>query len=54
MSGLNYKERKHLEILQRRMHHLTKRIEGTPNKDLSFDKQELSALRWVLERVTDD
>lgn len=54
MIGLNYRERKHVEILQRRMHHLSKRVSNAPEKDLSFDKQELAALRWAVERVTSD
>lgn len=54
MNGLNYRERKHIEILQRRMYYLSKRVNNTPEKDLSFDKQELAALRWAIEKVTSD
>jgi hypothetical protein len=40
-------ERDKILILRRRMLHLKTRVETSPI-DLSYDKQELSALVWVL------
>ena len=37
-----------LETLERRADFLAKRI-STSDTDLSYDKQELSALRWALD-----
>lgn len=38
-----------LKVVQKRINHLKKRIESS-DKDLTFDKQEVSALEWVLKR----
>jgi len=52
MTGLKYKERKHIAVLQRRMQHLRERIGQAPlDKSMDWDKRELGALRWVIERV---
>lgn len=43
---------KRREPIERRIKWLESRISSYPDdKDLSFDKRELSALRWVLEEL---
>lgn len=39
-----------ISVLEKRISHLRKRIEGS-NADLSFDKAELAALEWALKIV---
>lgn len=41
------KERERLERLEKRAHHLEQRV-STSDKDLFYDKGELSALRWAI------
>ena len=38
--------------LTRRANHLRDRIAKMPERDLSWDKSELSALDWVIRRLT--
>ncbi len=45
-------ELKHYEVIQRRIDHLANRIASNPGRDLSYDKREMSALRWAI-RVID-
>jgi hypothetical protein len=45
-------ERRRIEVLQKRATFLKSRIEASPNKDLSYDKAELSALTWEIARIT--
>lgn len=49
-SGFKRKERDRIDFIQRRIEHLKKRI-ASDSRDLSFDKQELGALSWALERI---
>ena len=44
-------KKKHTKVLRRRMDHLAKRIAENPTRNLSYDRHELSALRWVLNLV---
>jgi hypothetical protein len=48
---LNSEERGKLEMLKRRAYHLQNRIDKAPRMDLSYDKRELSAIRWAVERI---
>lgn len=46
------KERRHLEALQRRADWLARRVaEAADRNDLSYDRAELAALLWALQRV---
>lgn len=42
------KRERRLRMLRRRADHLEGRIAANPDKHLSFDKAELSALRWAV------
>ena len=42
---------KRVETIQRRIDFLDKRIKANPDKDLSFDKQESSSLKWALHII---
>lgn len=44
-------KKKYTKVLRRRMDHLAKRIAENPTRNLSYDRHELSALRWVLNLV---
>lgn len=44
------KEFRHVQALQRRHDYLVARI-LTSDKDLSFDKAEVSALKWAIEQL---
>jgi hypothetical protein len=50
---LNYEERKKVDIIERRMKHLLKRIEENKNNEYrgSFDEAEISALLWLFSRA---
>lgn len=41
-----------IERLQRRASHLRDRIAKAPDRELSYDKSELSALEWVIRHLT--
>ena len=43
--------RRKIASLIRRADHLKARIINSPNKDLTFDKQELAALDWALQQL---
>lgn len=45
---LTRKEQRHLDVLARRADHLAARIAGTERRDLSYDREELAALRWAI------
>jgi hypothetical protein len=45
------KARERIKALDRRCDFLAIRVAGS-DKDLSFDKQELSALRWAIRELT--
>ena len=49
---LTNRERKYVEGLEKRLHHLAHRI-ATAKSDLSFDKAGASALKWVLGKVAE-
>lgn len=42
---------KHLQRLERRAAHLEARIAASLTKDLTYDKAELSSIRWVVDYV---
>ncbi len=48
---MNSKERERIATLRKRMAHLEDRIARDPQKDLSYDKQELSALKWATDFI---
>lgn len=48
--GLNSKERANIKALKRRCNHLQERINAS-DRDLSYDKVELRALKWILNLV---
>jgi hypothetical protein len=43
------RERKHLAVLEKRLAHLQERVKGRP--DLTYDREEIGTLRWVLETL---
>jgi len=45
------KEKRKIKSLLRRAEHLNNRIQDNPDKELSYDKQELGALVWVLGEI---
>lgn len=45
--------RRHVRVLQRRAEWLRKRIADNKDKDLSYDKAELSATLAAIERLQD-
>jgi len=47
-------DRRKVKILEKRAAFLKKRIDSSPNKDLSFDKAELGALRWAIAQIVGD
>lgn len=49
---LNREERDKLERLKKRAYHLQNRIDNRPRYDLSYDKAELSALRWAIQKIS--
>ncbi len=52
MTGLSRKEQVHIATLQRRVHHLHERIKSAPvGRCMDWDRRELSALRWIIERL---
>lgn len=44
-------ERKYLNSLNRRAEHLERRIQES-TKDLTYDRQELAALKWAIRSLT--
>src|SRR4051794_23138198 len=51
MVKLTRKERKCVEILERRLAHLSKRVETIKDYDVSWDVTERRAILWALEVV---
>ena len=50
---LTRKEIDRIERLKRRAHHLQNRIDEKPRGyDMSYDKAELSAICWSVEKIT--
>jgi hypothetical protein len=45
------KRERRIGMLRRRAAHLQQRIESSPDKCLSYDVAELSALRWALDQL---
>lgn len=45
------KEHKRLDYLKRRMTWLESRIAKNSNVDLSYDKEEVSALKWAISFI---
>lgn len=48
---MNRPGEKYLQRLERRASHLEARIAASLTKDLSYDKAELAAIRWVVQYV---
>ena len=51
MKSEREKVRRRILALERRADHLAKRIAAAIPKDLSYDKQELGALRWATSHL---
>ena len=51
MKSEREKVRRRVFALERRADHLAKRIAAAIPKDLSYDKQELGALRWAASHL---
>lgn len=51
MIELTPKEEKYIAILEKRGNHLEDRINNSP-RDLSYDKAELAALDWAIDKLT--
>ena len=49
MVTLTSKERKCIQAIERRADHLKERIKASTQKSLTWDKQERTALLWILE-----
>lgn len=49
---LSSDDRGKLERLKRRAYHLQNRIERSPRYELAYDKAELSALRWAVQKIS--
>lgn len=45
------KEKRKIKSLMRRAEHLERRISDSRDKELSYDKQELAALIWVMDQI---
>ena len=47
------RDRRHVAALQKRLAHLTARIEQreAAKQSASFDREEAAAIRWALERI---
>lgn len=48
------RQKRRLEVLQRRADYLGERIESEPNRDLNFDKAERSAVLWAIEAINEN
>lgn len=51
---LTRKEQSHVSVLLYRADFLAKRIAAMPERDLTYDKAEVSALLWAIETLDPD
>lgn len=54
-SGFNKFERRHLDMLRRRLEYLCKRVNESGadlHGALDWDRREAAAIRWALDRIT--
>lgn len=45
---------RHIKTLQARSIFLEQRIDENPDKDMGYDKTELSAIKWALEEIENE